>query len=266
MSGSTRVLDFGEEFEDNPSRIQVDDEEDNNENVVIIDVEEIKRELFTQCSSIKSVTELKTFLETTLAVGLQAHNRGCTLTRVNKWFVKTFNETEYSIRTNSFAQLKKPETQIFWNMFKNVTDQQFPTLLEEVLEGFRPQNKKQRRNSTSNDDSINMNDDDENQNGFTVLNRYAFVAHACIDEANYDTFRALNTKDDNHQKHNNLDSGMQSKSEFFYRNILEVAEKNQHEYTNQFVDKSVFGEVMDEELKSDLLKIDPTKGKVKVKK
>ena len=113
--------------------------------------------------------------------------------------------------------------------FNIITAEQLPGLREAIIEGFRPTskssqtNKKQRRNS--NVDVVADVDEDDSQVGFTVLNRTAFIAHACIDSENYDTFRSMNTKDDDHQKHVNLDSGMQNKSQVFYNAIWNVGKK-----------------------------------------
>ena len=113
MSGpsSTAALNFdGEE--------EVEEEEDDNEeeeeevgyndNVFVLFVEEIKLRLLNQCNNIETAAEMKTFAEK-LSVGLQAHNRGCTLVRIQKWFISIFSEAEYTYcyiifpRTVTFA-------------------------------------------------------------------------------------------------------------------------------------------------------------------
>ena len=134
MSGpsSTTALNFdGEEVEEE------EEEEAGNNDVVVLDVEEIKLRLFNQCNNIETAAEMKTFAEK-LSVGLQAHNRGCTLVRIQKWFISIFSEAEYTLRSKGVSNFSPTNMKIFWDKFNIITAEQLPGLGEAIIEGFRP--------------------------------------------------------------------------------------------------------------------------------
>ena len=114
-----------------------EEEVGNNDNVVVLDVEEIKLRLLNQCNNIETAAEMKTFAEK-LSVGLQAHNRGCTLVRIQKWFISIFSEAEYTLRSKGVSNFSPTNMKFFWDKFNIITAEQLPGLGEAIIEGFRP--------------------------------------------------------------------------------------------------------------------------------